>query len=184
MPNLATIIKNKKQLNNNYCLISYVDYDLNNLENKPIVKLKCGHCFYLQNILHSYKITNNTKSTTYMGKRKCPYCRQTGGYLPDIYGDKIKGIHKTKIKTKTKGKKTLRKTPRKKRHRCYAKNKTGLRKNKRCCNSAKLCYFKFVPIKYKSKLNIIDIDENVLEVTTTILKKRYFCGIHKNHTDT
>tara|TARA_B100000123_G_scaffold250113_1_gene208802 strand:- start:114 stop:626 length:513 start_codon:yes stop_codon:yes gene_type:complete len=67
----------------NLCLICY-----DNLEsNSNVVKLKCGHRYHYDCILQTYKTIN--------GKKKCPYCRCDGGYLPIKPGLKpIKNIHK------------------------------------------------------------------------------------------
>ena len=94
----AKLIKdsNIDELSHKYCLISYEKYDLNNIESKAIIKLCCGHCFYYDYIIESYKITNRSSINR---KRLCPYCRGNGGYLPLIKGKWIKGIH-NKIKIK------------------------------------------------------------------------------------
>lgn len=67
----------------NLCLICY-----DNLEpNSNIVKLKCGHRYHYDCILQTYK-TNTSR-------KKCPYCRSDGGYLPLSAGMRpVKYIHK------------------------------------------------------------------------------------------
>ena len=41
-----------------YCLISYKKFI--DEPDKKIVQLSCNHCFFLENIIESYKITNKS----------------------------------------------------------------------------------------------------------------------------
>ena len=52
------------------CMICFDILDNNN--NNPIIKIKCGHIFHLSCIETSYKYNKDTK---------CPYCRKEGGLL-------------------------------------------------------------------------------------------------------
>jgi len=56
------------------CAICYEKLD------NSAIKLKCGHTFHYNCIFNSYKMStvkNNVKLF-----RKCPYCRNNGGFLP------------------------------------------------------------------------------------------------------
>jgi hypothetical protein len=62
------------------CPICYDKLDDN------IIKLRCGHIFHYECILHQYRTTN---------KRICPYCRCYGGYIELKNGVfPLKNIHK------------------------------------------------------------------------------------------
>jgi hypothetical protein len=98
-----------------------------------IEELLCGHRYHKQCIFTSYKIeTQTSKSGVH---RKCPYCRQNGGYLklePNTIP--IKYIHREyyefkkhvenkdieKLKLYMNGKK------------CFAILKSGINKDKQC----------------------------------------------------
>lgn len=72
------------------CPICYDELD------STSITLKCNHTFHYDCILNSFKssITKNTKSYNSYKWRKCPYCREDGGYLPlrnNIYP--FNGIH-------------------------------------------------------------------------------------------
>ncbi len=75
-----------------YCFISYENFKEEDYNNNNVVKLKCGHTFLYQHITESYKITN-CSGRNYIGKRICPYCRKSGGYLPYNGSQAIRGIH-------------------------------------------------------------------------------------------
>ena len=71
------------------CPICYDELD------STSITLKCNHKFHYNCILNSFKslITKNRHIITNKS-RKCPYCRDDGGYLPlrdNIYP--FKGIH-------------------------------------------------------------------------------------------
>lgn len=84
---------NKSDLNpGGYCLISYENFKEEDYSNNKIVKLKCGHTFLYEHITESYKITN-CSGRNYIGKRICPYCRKSGGYLPYNGSQAIRGVH-------------------------------------------------------------------------------------------
>lgn len=88
----AYFISEKEYIDGDYCLISYESFKKEQCEKNEIVKLKCGHTFLYNNILESYKITN-ISGRNYIGKRICPYCRKSGGYLPYTGNEAIRGIH-------------------------------------------------------------------------------------------
>jgi hypothetical protein len=88
----AQFLKNKDHIPGEYCLISYEKFNENDYTNNRVIKLKCGHKFMDQNITESYKITN-CSGRNYIGKRICPYCRKSGGYLPYNGSNAIRGIH-------------------------------------------------------------------------------------------
>mgnify|MGYP000244599309 CR=1 FL=1 len=93
MPKAKFILKPKKKfVNNSCCLISYQDFSENDYDSNKVVQLKCGHQYYYDNIIESYKITN-TSGRNYIGKRICPYCRKSGGYLPYNGSQAIRGVH-------------------------------------------------------------------------------------------
>ena len=56
------------------CPICYVKLD------ETEIKLKCGHKFHYNCILNSYKISTIKNYIKLF--RKCPYCRNNGGFLP------------------------------------------------------------------------------------------------------
>ncbi len=68
--------------------ICYICYD--KIDDTNIQKLSCSHVFHYECIKHSY--ISDKKNYTI---RKCPYCRQNGGYIeykPNTLP--IKDIHK------------------------------------------------------------------------------------------
>ena len=134
MSKSAKILKEKDLFdlddNNNYCKISYEKFDINNINDKPIVKLLCGHVFYYDNIVLSYSITNKCNDN-YIGKRICPYCRCTGGFLPHIKGEYIKGVHFRKKKLNSNNDSI----------KCSAKYLTGNKKDLICNCKANSKYF-------------------------------------------
>ena len=68
-----------------------VCYD--NLDN-DICTLLCGHKYHKKCIFFSY-ISESHNSRSGVIQRKCPYCRENGGYLElEPYTIPIKGIHK------------------------------------------------------------------------------------------
>jgi len=71
------------------CLICYENYneDENIKDGNRCVELSCGHKFHYNCIFMTYK--------SLKGEKKCPYCRNNGGYLPLIPGQvPTKYIHK------------------------------------------------------------------------------------------
>ena len=71
--NFAKFIKTSE--NYTSCLISGKIFSDNDYLNNNVVQLKCGHVFCYENIVESYKITNN-KGRNYISKQSCPYCLQ------------------------------------------------------------------------------------------------------------
>ena len=72
-------------MSNDTCPICYDIID------SPSIKLKCNHTFHYNCILSVFK-SNISKNSNHI--RKCPYCRNKGGYLPiieNVYP--CKGIH-------------------------------------------------------------------------------------------
>lgn len=88
----AKFLTHKDHKSGNYCLISYADFKEEDYNNNNVVKLKCGHNYIYQHIIESYKITN-CSGRNYIGKRICPYCRKSGGYLPYNGSPAIRGVH-------------------------------------------------------------------------------------------
>ena len=81
MTKLAKLVDNTDDLSHDYCLISYQNFDKQDIRNNdPILKLLCGHTFFYDNILKSYKVTN-VAGTNYIGKRICPYCKAINSSL-------------------------------------------------------------------------------------------------------
>jgi len=149
-----------------YCLISYKKFSEN--PNKKIVKLSCNHCFFLENIIESYKITNKS-GKNYLGKRLCPYCLGDGGYLP-LMDDQIpiKGIHSEK-------------KMRSKYLSCSAIIKSGKFKGLKCGCTAKKDLYRIKNVDIFTKT---ESDTNIaLQVKHKFKIKEYFCGKHKKYAD-
>jgi len=74
---------------NETCPICYDELD------STSITLKCNHTFHYNCILNSFKSSITKNSSNLLNKtRKCPYCRNDGGYLPlkdNSYP--FKGIH-------------------------------------------------------------------------------------------
>jgi hypothetical protein len=61
-------------------------------DNETISKLKCGHNFHYECIFYTYK--NNLENKINTGIRRCPYCREDGGFLKlNSHTIPIAGIH-------------------------------------------------------------------------------------------
>lgn len=70
------------------CAICYEKLD------DSAIKLKCGHTFHYNCIFNSYKMATIKNKNNIKLFRKCPYCRNNGGFLPlskNIYP--YKNIH-------------------------------------------------------------------------------------------
>ena len=61
------------------CLICFSTFEEGE---KDLVKLECGHVFHYDCIYACYKHATDSKTLTKKTLRKCPYCRENGGYLP------------------------------------------------------------------------------------------------------
>ena len=75
----SIIIKNVESLSNEKCYISSLDLR-NYIDDKKVIKLRCGHCFYYPAFLKSHKI-NMENIYSY---RKCPYCNQYYSNVPFV----------------------------------------------------------------------------------------------------
>ena len=67
-------------------------------DDTSITALKCGHKFCRKCIIRWYLKLNNLvySSSNYANCRECPVCRQNGGYLKLLKGEKyIKDIYET-----------------------------------------------------------------------------------------
>ena len=85
------IIKQKEEIE---CAVCHTDIE----EGEEMTELICGHTYHYECILLTYKHRLDTK---YYGNqvRKCPYCRNNGGYL-ELKKNTIplKEVHKEYIK--------------------------------------------------------------------------------------
>ena len=66
----------------NFCNICYEKHNSNS------IKIKCGHKYHYECIKDSYKVKHSSINKK-KSLRKCPYCRQDGGYLPLLEGYQI-----------------------------------------------------------------------------------------------
>lgn len=121
--NKAFIVDIDKIDENDSCLISYQPFNKNNIKDNPVIELVCGHRYYYDNILMSYRTSIISTS------RVCPYCRSNGGYLPYIKDTYIKRIHSSRKLYKTIFKKQ-----------CSAILITGKNKGIQCKFNAKKIY--------------------------------------------
>ncbi len=68
----------------NECLICYEE--LNNIN---VVTILCGHKFHYECIVESYQ------KSEFGNKKRCPYCRKKGGWIPKPKNELfIKNVHK------------------------------------------------------------------------------------------
>lgn len=71
---------------NTECLISGKPIDQDMINNKNVIKLKCGHSFLYDYFLKSLKVINKHRD----GYNRCPYCFTSVGRVPLV-------ISKTKL---------------------------------------------------------------------------------------
>ena len=113
----------------NNCAICHTEIE----ENDEVEQLKCGHKYHYECIFITYKF-NKCK---YKGSklRKCPYCREDGGYLSlknnivpvkDIHEEYIKFVQYLVEDNRDEYMKFLNKD------KCFAILKTGKNKNDQC----------------------------------------------------
>ena len=159
--NVAKLIDDFNNITNDTCFISYEMFKNEDLKTRPIVKLLCGHCFYFENILNSYKITNK-HGQNFMKLRLCPYCLRKGGYLPRLTSERLVNIYLDKM--------TVPK--------CSALLKSGKNKGMDCsCNVKNILLYKF------TEDEIYSTDSNGNNIVTKTKKKVYFCNRHKKQAE-
>jgi hypothetical protein len=154
---VARLIDDFNDISNKTCLITYENFKENDLKTRPIVKLLCGHCFYFENILNSYKITNK-HGQNFVHMRLCPYCMQKGGYLPRLTSERLANIYLDEMNVP----------------KCYATIKSGKNKGFRCgCNVKNILLYKFIEEEKESTNS-----DGSSEITKS-KKKVYYCNRHK-----
>mgnify|MGYP002889357468 FL=1 len=74
------------------CLVCFETFE--ETTDEIVVQLLCSHAFHYDCIIESYRM-KTSKTGHGLSYRECPYCRNSGGYLPLLEGMKPeKRIHK------------------------------------------------------------------------------------------
>lgn len=168
----AIFLKKKDHIPGEYCLISYEKFIENDYNNNRVIKLKCGHRFKYQNIIESYKITN-CSGRNYIGKRICPYCRKSGGYIPYNGLQAIRGIHNLNAVKEWRLKMLEDKKKQNGCNTCSAILKTGINRGQECGSLVKNNNSPYIFIT-----TIHENENNILNIT---FKKLKWCGKHKKN---